>query len=106
MEEFRKQIDEFATWEKGWDTYDAEIITKTAIQTAHEILEHLPLPIDRILATPNGGIAFFFAGYGYVDVNYDGELCIILLGKEGGVLEYNEENLMRLRRINNVTPLV
>lgn len=107
---FRQRIDSFNNLEKGWDTYDALPVTKTAIQTAHEILEELiPYNIDRILPTPSGGIVFVLTGegrkYGNVEIEEDGEYYIFLVGYTNHTLfEYNKENLAYMQAwLNSVS---
>ena len=84
----KNKIERFAHLESNWDSYDAEIISKTAIDTAIKTLYHLNSKgqltngfIVSVFPMRDGGIQFEFDGENIcaeLEINHNGDSIFIL----------------------------
>ena len=94
---FADTINGFANLQPNWDSYDADVISKVAIDVSIETLNHLYS--KRLLSNGikvsvfpmrDGGVQFEFDGENIcaeLEINQSGELTFILFDDEGNIVD-------------------
>jgi len=87
----------FSNLKKNWDSYDADVISINAIETAIETLNHLnskgKLANDisvNVFPMRDGGIQFEFDGENIcaeLEINHNGDSTFILFDDDGNIID-------------------
>ena len=94
---FADTINGFANLQPNWDSYDADVISKVAIDVSIETLNHLyskgllsnGIKVS-VFPMRDGGVQFEFDGENIcaeLEINQSGELTFILFDDEGNIVD-------------------